>query len=126
MTTKTTVSIEQALSELQEAKNGVTEAQDALTTARAELAEKVEQIKGLMDDMKAKASELGVTIVQNVDEAQQAVQEKLDDGKDAWAVEAKETPNAARRKLRLVWGVIGAVGGLIVGLPIGYVLHGVL
>ena len=37
MTTKTTVSIEQALSELQEAKNGVTEAQAWLEDQKAQL-----------------------------------------------------------------------------------------
>lgn len=118
--------IDEALSELEEARAGVEDAQKALTDAEAAKEAKVEQIKAMMDELKDKAKALGVEVVQNASEAAQAVQEKLDEGKDAWAAEAQETPNAARRQLRLVWGVIGAVGGLIVGLPIGYVLHGVL
>lgn len=118
--------IEQAFDDLSAANSAVSDAQSALESAESDREQKIEKIKALMDELKGKATELGVEVVQNASEAAQAVQEKLDEGKDAWASEAQETPNAARRQLRLFWGVIGAVGGLIVGLPIGYVLRGVL
>ena len=125
MTTKTkaeteTVSIEQAFTELQEARDGVSEAQEALTTAQAEQTAKVEQIKSLIDDMKAKAKELGLEIVTSVSEAQEAVSQKLDEAKDEWAAEAQEDPNAARLKLRAIWGCIGLVAGLLIGGGAGY------
>lgn len=125
MTTKTkaeteTVSIEQAFTELQEARDGVSEAQEALTTAQSEQAAKIEQIKGLMDDLKAKAQELGLVIVANVDEAKEAVSQKLDEAKDEWAAEAAVSPDDARRKIRLIWAVIGAVAGFVLGAASGY------
>lgn len=123
MTTKTkteAVSLEQALSELQEAKDGVTEAQEALTTAQSEQAAKVAQIKGLMDDLKAKAQELGLVIVANVSEAKEAVSQKLDEAKDEWAAEAAENPDDARRKIRLIWAVIGAAAGFVLGAAADY------
>lgn len=122
-TTKTkteAVSLEQAFSELQEARDGVTEAQEALTTAQTEQAAKVEQIKGLMDDLKSKAQELGLVIVANVGEAKDAVSQKLDEAKDEWAAEAAENPNDARRKIRLIWAVIGAAAGFVLGAAAGY------
>lgn len=114
------VSLEQAFSELQEARDGVSEAQEALTTAQSEQAAKIEQIKGLMDDLKAKAQELGLVIVANVGEAKEAVSQKLDEAKDEWATEAAENPNDARRKIRLIWAVIGAVAGFVLGAASGY------
>ncbi len=125
MTTKTkaeteTVSIEQAFTELQEARDGVSEAQEALTTAQAEQTAKVEQIKSLIDDLKAKAKELGLEIAANVEEAQEAVSQKLDEAKDEWATEAAENPNDARRKIRLIWAVIGAEAGFVLGAAAGY------
>lgn len=125
MTTKTkaeteTVSIEQAFTELQEARDGVTEAQDALSTAQTEQAAKVEQIKGLIDGLKAKAKELGLEIAANVTEAQEAVSQKLDEAKDEWAAEAAVNPDDARRKIRLIWAVIGAAAGFVLGAAAGY------
>ncbi len=123
MTTKTktdAVSLEQALSELQEAKDGVTEAQEALTTAQSEQAAKVAQIKGLMDDLKAKAQELGLVIVANVEEAAAAIDHKLDEAKAEWATTAATNPNEARRQIRAIWAVIGTVAGLVVGFGAGY------
>lgn len=114
------VTIDAALSELEAANTGVEDAQKALTEAEAAKEAKVEQIKTLMDELKAKAKELGVEVVQNAVEAAEAVQEKLDEGKDAFAQEAAVNPNAARRKLRLIWGGIGLVAGLIVGALGGY------
>lgn len=127
MTTKTkaeteTVSIEQAFTELQEARDGVTEAQDALSTAQTEQAAKVEQIKGLIDDLTAKAKELGLEIAANVSEAQEAVSQKLDEAKDEWAAEAAVNPDDARRKIRLVWAVIGAAAGFVLGAASGYLV----
>lgn len=124
-TTKTkteAVSLEQAFSELQEARDGVSEAQEALTTAQSEQAAKVEQIKGLMDDLKAKAQELGLEVVANVEEAQEAVSQKLDEAKAEWAQTAAENPNEARRQVRLVWAVIGTVTGFVVGCGVGYLV----
>lgn len=127
MTTKTkaeteTVSIEQAFTELQEARDGVSEAQEALTTAQAEQTAKVEQIKSLIDDMKAKAKELGLEIVTSVSEAQEAVSQKLDEAKDEWAAEAAENPDDARRKIRLIWAVTGSVAGFVLGAASGYLV----
>ncbi|WP_418955095.1 hypothetical protein [Sutterella wadsworthensis] len=81
---------------------------------------KVAQIKGLMDDLKAKAQELGLVIVANVSEAKEAVSQKLDEAKDEWAAEAAENPDDARRKIRLIWAVIGAAAGFVLGAAAGY------
>lgn len=115
-----TVTLEGALTELEEARSGVEEAQKALTDAESVKAEKVEQIKTLIDDLKAKAKELGLEVVANVEEAQEAVSQKLDEAKAEWAQTAAENPNEARRQVRLVWAVIGTVAGFVVGCGAGY------
>lgn len=115
-----TVTLEGALTELEEARSGVEEAQKALTDAESIKAEKVEQIKTLIDDLKAKAKELGLEVVANVEEAQEAVSQKLDEAKEEWAQTAAENPNEARRQVRLVWAVIGTVGGFVLGCGVGY------
>ncbi len=115
-----TVTLEGALTELEEARSGVEEAQKALTDAESVKAEKVEQIKTLIDDLKAKAKELGLEVVANVEEAQEAVSQKLDEAKEEWAQTAAENPNEARRQVRLVWAVIGTVGGFVLGCGAGY------
>ena len=115
-----TVTLEGALTELEEARSGVEEALKALTDAESVKAEKVEQIKTLIDDLKAKAKELGLEVVANVEEAQEAVSQKLDEAKEEWAQTAAENPNEARRQVRLVWAVIGTVGGFVLGCGAGY------
>ena len=115
-----TVTLEGALTELEEARSGVEEAQKALTDAEGVKAEKVEQIKTLIDDLKAKAKELGLEVAANVEEAQEAVSQKLDEAKEEWAQTAAENPNVARRQVRLVWAVIGTVGGFVLGCSAGY------
>ena len=115
-----TVTLEGALTELEEARSGVEEAQKALTDAESVKAEKVEQIKTLIDDLKAKAKELGLEVVANVEEAQEAVSQKLDEAKEEWAQTAAENPNEARRQVRLVWALIGTVGGFVLGCGAGY------
>lgn len=114
------VTMEQALTELQEARSGVEAAQKALTDAEAAKTEKVEQIKTLVDELKAKAQELGLEIAANVTEAKQAVSEKLDEAKAEWAETAAEHPNAARRQVRLVWAIFGTVVGFAAGAFVGY------
>ena len=69
----------------------------------------------------SKAKELGLEVVASVEEAKQAVQEKLDEAKDEWTETAAEHPNAARRQVRLVWAVLGAVAGLLIGFGLGFV-----
>lgn len=115
-----TVTLESALTELEEARSGVEEAQKALTDAESVKAEKVEQIKTLIYDLKAKAKELGLEVVANVEEAQEAVSQKLDEAKEEWAQTAAVNPNEARRQVRLVWAVIGTVGGFVLGCGAGY------
>lgn len=117
-----TVTLEGALTELEEARSGVEEAQKALTDAESVKAEKVEQIKTLIDDLKAKAKELGLEVVANVEEAKEAVSQKLDEAKAEWAQTAAENPNEARRQVRLVWAVIGTVAGFVVGCGVGYLV----
>ncbi len=113
--------LEQAMTELREAQDAVTAAQQDLDTAVSEKEAKVEEIKKLMNDVKDKAKELGLEVVANVTEAKQAVQEKLDEAKTDWAQTASTNPNSARRQVRLVWAIVGTVAGLIVGFGLGYV-----
>ena len=119
------VSMEQAFSELQEARTSVANAQQALTEAKNTQSEKVEQIKGLFDELKENAKELGLEIVANVSEAREALDQKLEEAKSEWASTAATDPNEARRQIRAVWAVIGTVGGLIVGFGLGYLYKAV-
>lgn len=112
--------IDEALDELTQAKEGVAEAQTALEAAEATQQEKSEQIKALMEEAQAKLKELGVEVLTNAGAAVDAAQEKLDEAKEAFAQEAAEDPNAARRKLRAIWGCIGLVAGLMIGFGVGY------
>lgn len=112
--------IDGALLELQQARSDVETAKAELEKAETAKAEKVEQIKTLMDELKAKAKELGLEVVSNVSEAKDAVQEKLDEAKEDFAEEAATDPNGARRKLRLIWGCIGLVVGAVIGFGGGY------
>lgn len=114
--------LEQAMTELREAQDAVTAAQQDLDTAVSEKDAKVEEIKKLMNDVKDKAKELGLEVVANVTEAKQAVQEKLDEAKTDWAQTASTNPNSSRRQVRLVWAIVGTVAGLIVGFGLGYVV----
>lgn len=114
--------LEQAMTELREAQDAVTTAQQNLDTAVLEKDAKVEEIKQLMDELKGKAQELGLEVVASVAEAKQAVKEKLDEAKTEWAQTAVTTPNSARRQVRLVWAVIGTFAGLVVGFGLGYVV----
>lgn len=113
--------LEQAMTELREAQDAVTAAQQDLDTAVSEKDAKVEEIRKLMNDVKDKAKELGLEVVANVTEAKQAVQEKLNEAKTDWAQTASTNPNSARRQVRLVWAIFGTVAGLIVGFGLGYV-----
>lgn len=113
--------LEQAMTELREAQDAVTAAQQDLDTAVSEKDAKVEEIKKLMNDVKDKAKELGLEVVANVTEAKLAVQEKLDEAKTDWAQTASTNPNSARRQVCLVWAFVGTVAGLIVGFGLGYV-----
>lgn len=113
--------IEQAMLELQDANAAVVAAQKDLESAEDEKAAKVEEIKKLMEELKGKAGELGLKVVASVEEAKQAVEEKLDEAKAEWTVTAAEHPNAARRQVRLVWAVLGTVAGLVIGFGLGYV-----
>ena len=113
--------VEQAMLELKDAQAAVDAAKQDLDSAEAEKAAKVEEIKKLMDELKGKAKELGLEVVASVEEAKQAVQEKLDEAKAEWTETAAEHPNAARRQVRLVWAVLGTVAGLAVGFGWGYV-----
>lgn len=113
--------VEQAMLELKDAQAAVDAAKQDLDSAEAEKAAKVEEIKKLMDELKGKASELGLKVVASVEEAKQAVQEKLDEAKAEWTETAAEHPNAARRQVRLVWAVLGSVAGLVIGLGLGFV-----
>ena len=113
--------LELAMTELREAQDAVTAAQQDLDTAVSEKEAKVEEIKKLMNDVKDKAKELGLEVVANVMEAKQAVQEKLDEAKTDCAQTASTNPNSARRQVRLVWAIVGTVAGLIVGFGLGYV-----
>ena len=112
--------LEQAMTELREAQDAVTAAQQDLDTAVSEKDAKVEEIKKLMNDVKDKAKELGLEVVANVTEAKQAVQEKLDEAKTDWAQTASTNPNSARRQVRLVWAIVGTVAGLVLGFGLGY------
>lgn len=112
--------VEQAMLELKDAQAAVDAAKQDLDSAEAEKAAKVEEIKKLMDELKGKASELGLKVVASVEEAKQAVQEKLDEAKAEWTETAAEHPNAARRQVRLVWAVLGTVAGLVIGFGLGY------
>lgn len=123
--TETTITMEQALTELQEARTGVDDARKALEDAEAVKAEKVEQIKTLMDELKAKAKKLGLEVAANVTEAAEAIDQKLEEAKSEWAATAATDPNEARRQIRAVWAVIGTVGGLIVGFGLGYLYKAV-
>lgn len=113
--------VEQAMLELKDAQAAVDAAKQDLDSAEADRAAKVEEIKKLMDDIKGKAKELGLEVVASVEEAKQAVQEKLDEAKAEWTATAAEHPNEARRQVRLVWAVLGTVAGLAVGFGWGYV-----
>lgn len=113
--------VEQAMLELKDAQAAVDAAQKDLDGAVAEKDEKVEEIKKLMDELKGKAKELGLEVVASVEEAKQAVQEKLDEAKAEWTATAAEHPNAARRQVRLVWAVLGTVAGLLIGFGLGFV-----
>lgn len=113
--------VEQAMLELKDAQAAVDAAQKDLDSAEADRAAKIEEIKKLMEDLKGKAKELGLEVVASVEEAKQAVQEKLDEAKVEWTETAAEHPNAARRQVRLVWAVLGSVAGLAVGFGLGYV-----
>ena len=113
--------VEQAMLELKDAQAAVDAAKQDLDSAEAEKAAKVEEIKKLMDELKGKASELGLEVVASVEEAKQAVQAKLDEAKAEWTETAAEHPNEARRQVRLVWAIFGTVAGLIVGFGLGYV-----
>lgn len=119
MTEKKTV--EQAMLELKDAQAAVDAAKEDLQGAEAEKAAKVEEIKKLMDEIKGKAKELGLEVVASVEEAKQAVEEKIDEAKAEWTVTAATHPNEARRQVRLVWAVLGTVAGLVVGFGWGYV-----
>lgn len=113
--------VEQAMLELKDAQAAVDAAKQDLDSAEAEKAAKVEEIKKLMDELKGKASELGLKVVASVEEAKQAVQEKLDEAKTEWTVTAATHPNEARRQIRMIWAVIGTVAGLVIGFGLGYV-----
>lgn len=113
--------VEQAMLELKDAQAAVDAAKEDLQGAEAEKAAKVEEIKKLMDDLKGKAKELGLEVVASVEEAKQAVEEKIDEAKAEWKVTAATHPSEARRQVRLAWAVIGTVAGLLVGFGLGYV-----
>ena len=113
--------VEQAMLELKDAQAAVDAAKEDLQGAEAEKAAKVEEIKKLMDEIKGKAKELGLEVVASVEEAKQAVEEKIDEAKAEWTVTAATHPNEARRQVRLVWAVLGTVAGLVVGFGWGYV-----
>ena len=113
--------VEQAMLELKDAQAAVDAAKEDLQGAEAEKAAKIEEIKKLMDDLKGKAKELGLEVVASVEEAKQAVEEKIDDSKAEWKVTAATHPKEARRQVRLAWAVIGTVAGLLVGFGLGYV-----
>lgn len=113
--------VEQAMLELKDAQAAVDAAKQDLDSAEAEKAAKVEEIKKLMDEIKGKAKELGLEVVASVEEAKQAVEEKIDEAKAEWTVTAATHPNEARRQVRLVWAVLGTVAGLVVGFGWGYV-----
>ena len=114
--------VEQAMLELKDAQAAVDAAKEDLQGAEAEKAAKVEEIKKLMDELKGKAQELGLEVVASVEEAKQAVKEKLDEAKTEWTATAQTHPNEARRQVRLVWAVLGTVAGLVVGFGLGYLL----
>ena len=112
--------VEQAMLELKDAQAAVDAAKQDLDSAEAEKAAKVEEIKKLMDDLKGKAKELGLEVIASVEEAKQAVKEKLDEAKTEWTETAATHPNEARRQVRLAWAVIGTVAGLVIGFGVGY------
>ena len=112
--------VEQAMLELKDAQAAVDAAKEDLQGAEAEKATKVEEIKKLMDELKGKAQELGLEVVASVEEAKQAVKEKLDEAKTEWTATAQTHPNEVRRQVRLVWAVLGTVAGLVVGFGLGY------
>lgn len=113
--------VEQAMLELKDAQAVVDAAKQDLDSAEAEKAAKVEEIKKLMDELKGKASELGLKVVASVEEAKQAMQEKLDEAKTEWTATASTHPNEARRQVRMLWAVIGTFAGLVIGFGLGYV-----
>ena len=120
-TTENTVTVEAAFSELSVAKTAVEEAQQALSDAENQKAEKVEQIKSLFEKLKENAKDLGLEISTTVSEAAETLDEKLDEAKTEWTATAQTHPNAARRQVRLVWAVLGAVAGLLIGFGLGFV-----
>lgn len=113
--------LEQAMLELKDAQAAVDAAKEDLQGAEAEKAAKAEEIKKLMDELKGKAQELGLEVVASVEEAKQAVKEKLDEAKTEWTATAQTHPNEARREVRLAWAVIGTVAGLLIGFGLGFV-----
>ena len=119
-TTENTVTVEAAFSELSVAKTAVEEAQQTLSDAENQKAEKVEQIKSLFEKLKENAKDLGLEISTTVSEAAETLDEKLDEAKAEWAETAKTNPNEVRRQIRLVWAVLGTCAGLVVGFGAGY------
>lgn len=76
------------------------------------------------EEIKEKISEVGEkveeVVEETIDKVAEKVDEKLTETKDEWAELAKADPNKARRQLRLVWGIIGLIAGIVVGYALSW------
>lgn len=142
--------LETTVSDLQEAKAAREAAKAALEEAQAAVEEKiavvqtalnsfvsqVDAAKAVLSEEAAEEAEESEEEAEETEETEateeesteeavvplDAIQEKLDELKDAFAELAAEAPNEARRKLRLVWGAAGLVLGACAGVAAGWYL----
>lgn len=111
-----------ALTDAQTKAAAVTAAEKALKTAETNKEAAIEAVKKQIEEAEEALKALGATVVQDVDAAKTAVQEKLDAGKLEWADLAATNPDEARRYIRKAWAIIAGSAGLVLGAGIGYLV----